>query len=67
MLGYDKPPISISTIYDYEVGLPLRIPELYGKQTSFFFLRALISVQVQHQRAGAAMTPQAVWVLLTDT
>lgn len=29
--------------------------------------RSLISVQVQHQRPGAAMTPSAVWVLLTDT
>ena len=35
MLGYDEPPISIQTIYDYEVELPHRIPELYGKQASF--------------------------------
>lgn len=32
-----------------------------------FSPRSLISVQVQHQRTGAAMTPQSVWVLLTDT
>lgn len=39
MLGYDEAPISIETIYGYEVELPLRIPALYGKQTSlsFFF------------------------------
>ncbi len=32
-----------------------------------FSPHSLISVQVQHQRTGVAMTPQAVWVLLTDT
>lgn len=32
-----------------------------------FSPRSLISVQVQHQSTGAAMAPQAVWVLLTDT
>lgn len=36
---YDKAHIFIEAIYDYEVEPPLRIPELYRKQTSLFFLR----------------------------
>lgn len=43
MLGYDEPPISIETIYDYDAELPHRIPELYGKQTSSFSHRTLSS------------------------
>lgn len=68
MLGYNEPPISIQTIYDYEVELPLRIAELYGKQAFFSFSpHSLICVQVQRQRTKAATTPQAFWVMLTDT
>lgn len=65
MLGYEEPPISILPIYDYEVELPQGIPKLYRKQASFS--RALMSVQVQHQRTGAATTPQAVSAVLTDS